>query len=214
MSLNDKYFALEGPEACGKSIQLKLLKERLESFGHKVLSVREPGDTPFGEEIRTIMLRSSGSGFTSLDPETFLFLMNACRVELIKVVRPWLETGAVVLSDRSYFSTIIYQSYGQGLDREIVNRVCRIATKDVVPSKIFVLDIPVEDTIERLAKDKTKKQNVFDLEKREFHSRIREGYLQESGKSPEWIEVVDATKSVEEISGILFTKVISCLENK
>src|SRR5262249_29216006 len=109
------FITFEGTEGCGKSTQAGLLAERLRDFSLSVLTIREPGGTPIGEEIRHTLKHSKQNA--AMTPETELLLMNASRAQLVReVIRPALARGEIVLCDRFFDSTIAYQGYGRGLD--------------------------------------------------------------------------------------------------
>src|SRR5215475_12386649 len=113
------FISFEGMEGSGKSTQISLLAEHLRSLGWRVRTLREPGGTPIGEEIRHTLKHSKDNA--AMMPEAELLLMNASRAQLVReIIRPALASGEIVLSDRFYDSTITYQGYGRGLDLNVV----------------------------------------------------------------------------------------------
>src|SRR5256885_15747121 len=120
------FITFEGTEGSGKSTQISILAEQLRALGHNVRTIREPGGTPIGEEIRHTLKHSlSNQAMTS---EAELLLMNASRAQLVReVIRPALRAGEIVLCDRFYDSTIAYQGYGRGLDLKMVNAIIDVA---------------------------------------------------------------------------------------
>src|SRR6516225_2262640 len=116
------FISFEGTEGCGKSTQISLLADRLRKMGCFVRSLREPGGTPIGEEIRHTLKHSHAN--QAMTPETELLLMNASRAQLVReVIRPALDAGEVVLCDRFYDSTVAYQGYGRQLDLHMVRGI-------------------------------------------------------------------------------------------
>src|SRR6266550_9628152 len=123
------FISFEGTEGCGKSTQIKLLAERLAALGHRVHTLREPGGTPIGEEIRHTLKHSPQN--QAMTAEAELLLMNASRAQLVReVIRPALAAGEVVLCDRFYDSTTAYQGHGRGLNLETVRRIIDFAVGD------------------------------------------------------------------------------------
>src|SRR6516165_4765911 len=124
-SLMGLFITFEGNEGSGKSSQIALLAKRLQTMGHRVNKLREPGGTPIGEEIRHTLKHSLNN--QAMTPETELLLMNASRAQLVReVIRPALEAGEIVLSDRFYDSTTAYQGYGRQLDLTMVQAIIDI----------------------------------------------------------------------------------------
>src|SRR6476660_5436474 len=120
------FITFEGTEGSGKSTQILLLAKRLRAVGHKVRTLREPGGTPIGEEIRHTLKHSAAN--QAMTPEAELLLMNASRAQLVReVIRPALTAGEIVLSDRFYDSTVAYQGHGRGLDLNMVKSIIEVA---------------------------------------------------------------------------------------
>jgi dTMP kinase len=188
----DSFIVFEGPDGAGKSTQAKLLKENLESRGREVLLVREPGGSALGEKIREILLQEN----CPLTPLTEVFLFNAARSQLIaEVIRPALEKGQVVICDRYYPSTLVYQAFAGGLDLEKVSRLCDMALEDTRPDRILVLDLPLESSLKRLSgrKDRFESRGEVYLEK------VRRGFLTLAAERA-W-PVFDASRSVALLHG-------------
>src|SRR5947209_18822241 len=139
------FITFEGTEGSGKSTQISMLAERLRSLGHHVRTLREPGGTPIGEEIRHTLKHSKDN--EAMTAEAELLLMNASRAQLVReVIRPALAAGEIVVSDRFYDSTVAYQGYGRRLDLEMVNRVIEIAVGDTRPELTFLLSLPLDQS--------------------------------------------------------------------
>src|SRR6266513_2730683 len=137
------FITFEGSEGCGKSTQVSLLAERLRLLGHHVLTLREPGGTPIGEEIRHTLKHSRNN--EAMTAETELLLMNASRAQIVReVIRPALASGDLVLCDRFYDSTIAYQGYGRQLDLNDVRTIIEFAVGATRPSLTLLLSVPIE----------------------------------------------------------------------
>ena len=137
------FITFEGTEGCGKSTQIDLLARQLRELGYRVRTLREPGGTPIGEEIRHTLKHSQHNH--AMFAETELLLMNASRAQIVReVIRPALDAGEIVLCDRFYDSTTAYQGYGRQLDLEMVRRVIDIAVGDLRPDLTLLLTISQE----------------------------------------------------------------------
>src|SRR5882672_2133474 len=132
------FITFEGNEGSGKSTQISLLAEHLRSMHHSVRTIREPGGTPIGEEIRHTLKHSSAN--QAMTAETELLLMNASRAQLVReVIRPALAAGEIVLSDRFYDSTTAYQGHGRGLDLNLVKAIIEAAVGETRPDLTLLL---------------------------------------------------------------------------
>lgn len=192
-----EFIAFEGIDGSGKSTQARALHRRLLHRAHPVLLVHEPGGTPLGESLRRWVKQRQG-----LFPLTELYLFNAARAQLVEqVIRPALEQGVTVVADRFSASTVAYQSYGRGLDLELVLQVNQGATGGLSPDLTVFLDVPPE--IGRGRKRLGNKDN-FDAAPLEFYQRVRQGYLdqaqsQVSGKGPDWL-MLDGSRPKTQLS--------------
>lgn len=207
------FIAFEGPEGSGKSTQVQLLYQALTAKGLRVVCTREPGGTPIGEQIRAVLhdLRNAG-----MSPEAEVLLYSASRAQHVaQLIRPALERGEVVISDRYAESTLAYQGYGRGLDLEILRRITDFATGGLYPDLVVYLDLEVELGLERKRRARQQGQgewNRMDQQELAFYRRVREGYLQMAERERgRWL-VVDATRSVEEIHCIVLRRVQTYLE--
>jgi len=143
------FITFEGTEGCGKSTHIKKLARRLEAEGHTVRTLREPGGTESGESIRQLLKH----GPEELTAEAELLLMNASRAQLVReVIRPAIAAGEIVLSDRFYDSTTVYQGTGRGLDAAQVQAVIDFAVGDTRPVLTLLLQIPLKTSEERRAR--------------------------------------------------------------
>ncbi len=195
-----KFITFEGGEGCGKSTQVKLLGESLESCGIKVLTTREPGGTWLSEKIRGLIKDQSE------DPpcdraELLLFL--AARAQLVeKVIMPALESGVWVVSDRFSDSTFAYQGYGRGVDIEKLRALNDFATDGLKPDLTFLLDVPSSVSKSRLHDRQIATSSSADrieLAGDGFHERLRNGFLEMAKKEPSRFVVVDSSREVEAV---------------
>ena len=172
-----RFVTIEGGDGSGKSRQLGLLDEYLDSRGVSRLLTREPGDTPLGKQLRKLVLEGRPE---SLSDETELFLILADRAQHVhEVVRPAIEQGKLVMSDRFVDSTLAYQGYGRGMDLALLRRLNLVATGGTMPELTIILDCPVEVALERAAERQDRqasRENRFEAEGVAFQRRVREGF--------------------------------------
>ncbi len=189
------FVALEGGEGAGKSTQIQLLAAWLADRGYEVVVTREPGATPAGERIRALLLDPT----TELDEHAEALLYAADRAEhAARVVRPALARGTVVLSDRYIDSSVAYQGYGRGLDPDVVSRISRWATGELVPDLSVLLDLPVAAARQRLlARGGTDR---LESEADAFHERVRSGFRRVAAADPARYAVVDGSAEVEQVA--------------
>ena len=200
------FITLEGGEGSGKSVQARALYKRLLQSAIPTLLTYEPGGTPCGNKIGRWLKWAEAQ---DISPLTELLLFNASRAQLVsEVIRPNLKNGMVVICDRYTDSTIAYQSYGRGLDLDMVESVNNTATQGLKPDLIVLLDIPVE---EGLARKRVKKQDRFEQEDIAFHQRVRDGFLKLAADEPQRWLVLDATQSKAEIEEIIWQRVSQLL---
>ena len=196
------FITLEGTEGGGKSTQIKLLVDRLESKGRSVVQLREPGGTPIGEEIRHLLKHSDVN--RGMSPETELLLMCASRAQLVsEVIRPALEQGHVVVCDRFYDSTIAYQGYGRGLNLEKVRGAIDLAVGETRPDLTLYLHVDVVTSEHRRATrgdEEQQPRDRFEEADRSFFERVERGFAAISAEEPDRVKVVDASRSIEEVN--------------
>ena len=198
---------LEGIEGCGKSTQAKLLFEFLKSEGRDAVLTREPGWGRLGELIRTIILDERD---LELDPVSELCLFCADRAQHVNdFIEPSLREGKIVICDRYYDSTVVYQGYGRKLNMRLVNSIAKASTLGKVPDLTLLLNLPVRKGLSRLKGrgDVTK----MDEEPLEFHELIRQGYMLLARREPERIIKINADRDVEDIHGDIKNVVLSRL---
>lgn len=187
------FITFEGPDGGGKTTQAHLLVEHLQSQGHEVLLTREPGGTAIGEQIRRVLTDLAN---TPMHPRTEILLFSASRAQLVhEVIRPHLQSGGTVVSDRFFDATLAYQGYGHRLDLAALRSITAFATGGLVPDLTFLLDLPAEEGLMR--RKKHGEWNRLDAYNLEFHQRVRQGYLELAAAEPQrWI-TLDARKSAE-----------------
>ncbi|HTL54348.1 MAG TPA: dTMP kinase [Candidatus Limnocylindrales bacterium] len=196
------FITFEGTEGSGKSTQVVLLAERLRGLGHAVRTLREPGGTPIGEEIRHTLKHSAAN--QAMTPEAELLLMNASRAQLVReVIRPALAAGQIVVCDRYYDSTLAYQGYGRGLDLELVRRIIDMAVGETRPDLTLVLLVPVAVSEKRRAARQASAPPLRDrIEEAgaSFFERVAKGYEAIIASEPKRVHQLDASGTMEQIS--------------
>ena len=203
------FITFEGGEGSGKTVQARALYRRLQKLAIPVLLVHEPGGTSLGRKIRRWLKWSEG---TDISPISELLMFNASRAQLIKdVIQPNLATGNIIICDRYTDSTTAYQSYGRGLDLEIVNSINNSATQGLKPDMTVLLDILVEKGLERKG---TKGHDRFEQEDIAFHQRVREGYHEMAASEPERWLVIDASQPRRKIAEIIWDSVSGLLSRE
>lgn len=184
------YIALEGAEGCGKSTQARHLAEAIDA-----VLTRETGGTPIGQRLRAIL---HDNGVTDLDNHAETLIVAADRAQhLAEVVRPALEAGRHVVSDRSVYSTLAYQGYGRGLPVDEVRSINQWAIGDTWPDLVILLTVPDEVTAERMsARQLDRFEQAGDL----FHRRVHNGFAEMAATDPERWVVIDASGSLDQVS--------------
>ncbi|HEY6572665.1 MAG TPA: dTMP kinase [Candidatus Eisenbacteria bacterium] len=204
------FVTLEGIEGSGKSTQAGLLEFSLNVEKIPVRRTREPGGTPFAEEIRKLVLNL---GEEPVFPETELLLFLASRAQHVRsLIRPALAIGEVVICDRFTDATLAYQGGGRSAGIEEVRRMNDWATGGLQPDRTFLIDVPVQEGIAR----SRKRQGNFGIDRIEregpvFLEKVREAYLSIADKEPKRIRVLDGSKSAEALAEIILSDVKSML---
>jgi dTMP kinase len=200
------FISFEGTEGSGKSTQVSLLAEHLRFQGFTVRTIREPGGTPIGEEIRHTLKHSVDN--EAMTAETELLLMNASRAQLVReVIRPALAAGEIVICDRFYDSTTAYQGYGRQLDLAMVKAIIDVAVGDTRPDVTLLFIVPHEITADRLLKRQSTLPFMRDrIEEadRSFFERVAKGYQAIAAADPKRIQKIDATGTVTEIKSAIW----------
>ena len=195
------FITFEGGEGCGKSTHARALAEALRAEGLEVLLAREPGGTPVGERIRTILQENSDNPPTAR-AELLLFL--AARAQIVeKEFLPALERGTWVVGDRFSDSTFAYQGYGRGLDLGEVRALDAFATRGLKPDLTLLLDVPPETARARLAERQAATGSSPDRMERagdEFHNRLRAGFAEMAAAEPERFRLIDSSGAPADVS--------------
>lgn len=191
-----QFITFEGPDGSGKTSQLKLAAAWLESHGVPLLTTREPGGTPIGEEIRRLVHDTQR---TEMAREAEILLYSASRAQHVaEVIIPALQTGKVVLCDRYFDSTYAYQGFGRGLPMEPLRLITKFATQNLTPDLTVYLDISPEIGIQR-RESGGEVLNRLDREALEFHHRVREGYLTLIEENRERWRTIDGSGTRDEV---------------
>jgi dTMP kinase len=170
------FITFEGIDFCGKSSQIRLLEEYLAVNKKKVQVIREPGGTEISEKIRHMLLDKENSGMYM---QTEFLLFSASRAQLVREkIRPYLDKGFYVISDRFHDSSTVYQGYGRGLPVEIILAISNLAIGETVPDLTFIIDIPVEVAEQRIQKKFKRHLDRIENSDRGFYNRVRNGYLE------------------------------------
>lgn len=197
LTTSPAFIAFEGINGCGKTTLHRLLSAKLASKGYSVCDTREPGGTPLGTEIRRLLLDWKGEKKCS---RAELLLFAADRAEHIdKVIRPNLERGTWVLTDRFIYSTITFQGHGRGISRDLLDQANDLAIQGKVPDLVILLDLAPEEALTRIASRNSSARDAFEDEELAFHTRIRDGFLECAKESPVPFLVLDATKTPDQL---------------
>jgi len=202
------FITFEGTEGCGKSTHIKKLATCLKEEGHTVRTLREPGGTESGEEIRELLKH----GPDNLAPQAELLLMNASRAQLVReIIRPALAAGEVVLCDRFFDSTTVYQGTGRGIDAVHVQSLIDFAVGKTRPDLTLLLQIPLETSEKRRANRRG--SDRFESANREFFMRIEAGYAALAKAESDRIQVIDANRPLENVQADIMSAVSDALKN-
>jgi dTMP kinase len=204
------FITLEGPEGSGKSMQIPDLAAFVKEQGFEVLTTREPGGTLIGDQIRQVIMRMDN---TMMHPNTEILLFCAARAQIVaEVIRPNLDKGVVVISDRYADSTLAYQGYGHGLDLKILQEILRFATGGLQPELTLLLDVDVEEGLNR-RKTGGGEWNRLDAQQLEFHKRVRAGYKVMAAADPSRWQTINASNDPKQVQSDLRDAVLKKLES-
>lgn len=200
MSNNRKgtLITFEGIDFSGKSVQARLLKEKLEARNLPVTFLREPGGTTISEKIRDILLDRSHE---NMAPETEVLLYSAARAQMVReLIAPKLESGEIVICDRYVDSTTVYQGYGREINLDFIKKINKFVILEILPDLTFLLDLEPQESVRRQSR------NLDRLEREEsgFHQRVRSGYLKLAGEQKNRFVVIDGDRPVEVIQNEIF----------
>jgi dTMP kinase len=201
-----KLISFEGSEGSGKSTQIVRLADRLQKLQRDVISVREPGGTEIGEQIRNIIVHNSRGD--EMCAETELLLFTAARAQLVReVIAPALVRGAVVLSDRFLDSSTVYQGIGRNLALDPVQQINQFAVGTVMPDLTVVIDVPTDVSLRRIRQRASDVPDRMERENIDFYNKVREGYLILARSMPARFVVIDGTRSEESIEAAIWAAV-------
>jgi len=210
--MKTRFVSFESGEGGGKSLQSEKIKNSLTEKGYKVIVLREPGGNPISEDIREIILTKKYG--KNMHPRTEALLYAAARAEYINTqIQQILAEGEcdIIISDRYIDSSLVYQGMGRDLGIDAVKDINHFGTHGLYPDKTFVLDVPVSIGLER-AKNRGE-LNRMDDQKISFHETVREGYLRLADIYFDRIDVVDASRSIEEVHDDLLDRIMDLLNS-
>lgn len=205
------FITFEGTEGCGKSTQIELMAMWLKSQNKDFILTREPGASPIGKQIRSLLLDREN---TQMVPLTELFLYAADRAQHCEtVIGPALKQNKIVICDRFYDSTTAYQEGGRQLDAKLVSEINQLATQGLKPNLTFLLDLPIEVGLKRALKRaamENDRQDRFEREELEFHERVRRKYHEIAKQESSRVICLDANQEIQ----ILHQEIIHLLKRK
>lgn len=196
------FVTFEGMEGAGKSTIMTMLANRLSGKGDTPVITREPGGSRLGRRLRSMLL-DSRQEHISARAELCLFLADRAQ-HIMEVIQPALEAGQTVFCDRYIDSTIAYQGYGRGMNVDELKTISKIAAGNLEPNLTFLLDLPVQAGLFRAGERNRQEGTVisegrFDSESRDFHERVRNGYLELARQAPKRIKIIDASRDPDKV---------------
>ncbi|OGU54771.1 MAG: dTMP kinase [Ignavibacteria bacterium RBG_13_36_8] len=190
------FITFEGLDFSGKSTQVRLLQQYLETIHKKVKVIREPGGTAISEKVRNILLDTKNS---EMYLETELLLFSASRSQLVReIILPHLKKGYYVISDRFHDSSIAYQGFGRNIPLKFVIQLQMFVIEKAIPDITFFVDIPVEEVLQRMKKIKDRELDRIEVSKGAFYEKVRDGYLYLVEREKRYRRI-DGMLSIEEI---------------
>ena len=201
------FITIEGSEGCGKSTQVQRLAARLQQGAVPHLVTREPGGTAIGETIRELLqFAPHGGGMT---PQTELLLFEASRSQLVReIIRPALERGLCVISDRFFDSTTVYQGAARKLNAEMVAQLNAFAVGDCIPDVTFVLDVDAATASSRVQRT-VRKPDRMEQESTEFYDQVRKAYRELAAREPHRVVLIDGTQPANKIEDEIWRTILS-----
>ena len=205
--MNGYFITFEGSEGCGKTTQIEALAKALEAQGKTVLITREPGGTLIGEKIRNLLQDPSHKN--DISDMTELLLFSASRAELITSrIQPALSRGEIVICDRFYDSTFVYQGLGRAINMNIVEQLNQITVGTLKPDLTILLDLDAKIGIQRAKSRQSGELDRIENESLAFVEAVRNGYLELAKKEPERFKTIDGLLSVDAIKKIIWDTVV------
>jgi dTMP kinase len=207
------FVTFEGGEGAGKSTQIRILADRLRAAGHEVVVTREPGGSPGAEAVRHVVLSGAAEPF---GPEMEAVLFAAARADHIdRTIRPALERGAIVLSDRFVDSSRVYQGVTGGIDRGFMESLERTTVEDMMPDLTLILDIDPEEGLRRASERRGGSQaDRFEKEALSLHRRRRKAFLEIAKAEPKRCKVIDASRPTGKIAAEIAGTIEDAIERK
>ena len=203
------FITLEGPEGSGKTTAVETAVNKLKEMGYEIVRTREPGGTPISEQIRNVILDKNN---TAMDSRTEALLYAASRRQhLVEKVWPALKEGKIVICDRYLDSSLAYQGGARGLGIDDVLNINLFATENTWPDLTLLFDITPEEGLKRIAANASREVNRLDLEKLEFHHKVRDSFLLLAKRYPDRYVIIDASKSREEVAKDTLEAILSRL---
>lgn len=205
------FITFEGLDGSGKTTQIEKLNDYLSACGYEVILTIEPGGTPIGDKIRDILLDPENKGMSY---KTELLLFEASRAELVlRIIKPAIDSGKIVICDRFFDSTIVYQGIARNLGIEKVYDMSLWATSGIEPDLTFLLSLDAASSEDRLDSQQ-KKRDRIEHEEGAFKEKLQEGYLEVAKKFPERFTVIDASMAVDRIFQQIYRKVEELLRKR
>ncbi|MFN0018476.1 MAG: dTMP kinase [Pirellulaceae bacterium] len=198
------FYSFDGIDGAGKSTQIGLLADWLRAKGKEVVTCRDPGSTPLGEKLRSLLLDHHD---TPIHRRSEMLMYMAARAQLVEeVIRPALAAGKSVISDRYLLANVVYQGHAGGLSPAEVWQVGQVTVAGIMPTLTFLLDIPAATAAARFSRalDRMESQGL------EYMERVRQGFLLEAAKRPEEIVVIDATAAAD----VVHNNIVAAVEGK
>jgi dTMP kinase len=206
------FITFEGIDGCGKSTQLRLLASELRVRGLEIVTTREPGGTTLGRRLRAALLDVE----EQVNPLAELLVFAADRAHHVRtLLAPALETNQVVLSDRYADATVAYQGAGRGFEPKLIQDIVQLATGGLMPDLTLLFDLSVaESAVRTRRRVASKNTDRLDIEDAEFHTRVRNAYLEIAKAEPDRFRVIDARNSTRETHKMVMDIVLSFLEDR
>ncbi len=205
------FITFEGPDGCGKSSVIKVIKEKLEKDNYDVVVTREPGGSPIAEQIRKVILDVNNNG---MDYMTECMLYAACRAQHLKdIVIPSLKENKIVICDRFVDSSYVYQGVVRGLGMDRVIKINELVVKDHMPDLTICIDLESEKCLERINKNNREKDRL-DNEGLEFHKKVRNTYLELCEMFKDRIVKINGDQTLENVANDAYKVITNFLNNK
>ena len=203
------FITLEGPEGSGKTTAVEFAVKKLEEMGYQIVRTREPGGTPIAEQIRNVILDKQN---TAMDPRTEALLYAASRRQhLVEKVWPAIKEGKIVICDRYLDSSLAYQGGARGLGIDEILNINLFATENTWPDLTLLFDIKPEIGLQRISANANREVNRLDLEKIDFHNKVRDSFLLLAKRYPKRFIIIDASRDREQVAKDTLEAILSRL---